>query len=155
MPGPEPHTRSSETKGGAEGGGACWAPTCTSGPAHLAEGDCPAGRVRACRLRCGSSDSDICARPAAFRAGGHCSFWLGLALLCTPSRGLCCAAPWALLPRLPFSDQNWGLEQLVSADPTPKWRKALCRRGEQAKERILINQTWSLGFSSVFPLTLL
>lgn len=44
-----------------------------------------------------------------------------------------------------FSDQNWGLEQLVSSDTTPKWRKALCRRGEQAKKKILNKPNLEFG----------
>lgn len=52
-----------------------------------------------------------------------------------------------------FSDQNWGLEQLVSSDPTPRWRKALCRRGEKPGRNLKPNLEFGLFLKySPFPL---
>lgn len=133
--------------------------------AQLAVGGCPPREFQ-CVLQpelwlgqwsCVSS-SDICARLPSVRVGTALSGWASPCsahplhgfLLVLPSLG-----PIALSSFL-FSDQIWGLEQLVSSDTTPKWIKALCGRGEQAKKKTL-NKTkpgvWA--FLQVFPLSLL
>lgn len=132
--------------------------------AQLAEGGCPPRKLQCVQAEMwlgqgscvSSSDSAICARLPSVQVGIALSGWVSPCSAHPLPWLPACAAPFGPY-RLVFlfSDQNWGLQQLVSSDTTPQWRKALCRRGEQAKKKILNKPNLEFGLFlkySPFPL---
>lgn len=101
-----------------------------------------------------SSDSDLCARLPSVQVGIALPGWVSpCSAHPLPWPPACDAlfGPYCLV--FLFSDQNWGLEQLVSSDPTPRWRKALCRRGEKPRRNLKPNLEFGLFLKySPFPL---